>query len=80
MVIVSAPLDDTAALNSGAVHLFVGPVGGVAEPPDVAGTPLETREPPSPNPGFWAVVMGSLAAGTTALLCAAWYARRRLTR
>ena len=50
-------------------------VGGIAELPEVAGTPLERDSSSGPSPGFLAGI-GVIAASTVALGGAAWYARR----
>ena len=52
------------------------PVGGIAELPDAAGTPLETPGSSGPSAG----VVAAIAAGTVTFGGAAWYARRRFTR
>ena len=63
--------------------LFPGwktPVGGIAEPPDVARLPLDTSESAGSTMGFLAAVA---AAGTASLLAlggVAWYARKRWFR
>ena len=55
------------------------PVGGIAELPEVAGTPLETEGSSGPSAG----VLAGVAAGTAGVVGlggAAWYARRRWLR
>ena len=52
------------------------PVGGIAELPDVAGTPLEAEGSWVPSAGVVAGVVTAVAAGALALGGAAWYARR----
>lgn len=55
-------------------------VGGIAELPEVAGTPLETAGSLGSNTGLLAGVVAAIAAGTVTLGGAAWYARRRCVR
>ena len=55
-------------------------VGGIAELPEVAGTPLETGGSSGGNVGILAGVVGAVAVGAVALGVAAGYARRRWTR
>ena len=55
-------------------------VGGIAELPEVAGTPLEAAGLSSAGGSPFASVAGAVAAGTLALTSAVWYARRRLVR
>ena len=55
-------------------------VGGIAELPEVAGTPLETAGSSGNSTGLIAGVVAAIAAGTVTLTGAAWYARRRFTR
>ncbi len=52
-------------------------VGGIAELPEVAGTPLETDGSSGPSAGLLAGVVGATAIGAIALGGAAWYTRRR---
>ena len=56
------------------------PVGGIADLPEVAGTPLETGGSSGPSTTLLASLAGAIAAGTLALGGAAWYARRRWAR
>ncbi len=51
------------------------PVGGAAELPEVAGTPMETD---GSSGGSTAVLAGTASAMALALAVATWYARRRL--
>ena len=53
------------------------PVGGIAELPDVAGTPLETGGSSGRSANVVAGIAVAAAAGALALGGAAWYARRR---
>jgi hypothetical protein len=53
-------------------------VGGIAELPQVAGTPLEAPESSGGNVGV--IVAALLAAGVVTLAGGAWYARRRWLR
>ena len=72
---------------AGAAYVFQEPppgppedcVGGIAELPDVAGTPLEAEAggPWGPSASVVAGVVAAIAAGALALGGAAWYARRR---
>ena len=55
-------------------------VGGVAELPEVAGTPLEAHESSASSTGLLASLAAAVASGTFALGGAAWYARRRWLR
>ena len=52
-------------------------IGGVAELPEVTGTPLETTGSSGSSTGLLAGIVAAIAAGTVALGGAAWYARRR---
>jgi hypothetical protein len=56
------------------------PVGGIAELPDVASTPLEAQNSSGPDAGLLAGVAAAVAAGLLALFSGAWYARRRRLR
>ena len=53
------------------------PVGGVAELPEAAGSPLEAGGSSGSSPGVLAGIAAALAAGAVALGGAAWWARRR---
>ena len=53
-------------------------VGGIAELPEVAGTPLETDGSSGPSAGVLAGIVAAIAAVAVALTGAAWYVRRRL--
>lgn len=65
---------DTLIINCGEPS-----VGGVAELPEVAGTPLETGGSPGSSAGVLAgTIAGAVLAATIALGGAAWWARRRL--
>ena len=55
-------------------------VGGIAELPEVAGTPLDAPESSGLSAGILVGVAGAVAAGAVALGGAAWYARRRRLR
>ena len=64
---------------SSAVEIFqLAPVGGLAELPDVAGSPLEAEGSSGPSAGVLAGV-ATAAVGAVALGGAARYARRRRT-
>ena len=52
-------------------------VGGVAELPEVAATPLGAPDSSASTAGLLISMAGAVAAGTLALGGAAWYARRR---
>ncbi len=56
------------------------PVGGVAELPDVAETPLEAADSSGLSAGVAAGIVAAAAAGVLALGGASWYARRRWRR
>ena len=60
--------------NADQITIDCGPVGGIAELPEVAGTPLEVAGSSRLNAGVLAAVA---AAGAVTLGGAAWYARRR---
>ena len=71
------------APQSPSVRSHIGPdcspsVGGIAELPDVAGTPLEAPASSRSNAAVLAGIAAAVAAGAVALGGAAWYARRRL--
>ncbi len=55
-------------------------VGGIAELPEEAGTPLETSGSSGGNAGVLPGVAVAAAAGAIALAGAAWYARRRWSK
>lgn len=62
----------------GVIVVQSGPVGGIAELPEVAGTPLEAPgSSRSTSAGLLASIAAAVAAGTVTLSGAAWYARRR---
>ena len=54
-----------------------GYVGGIAELPEVAGTPLEAAGSSGSNTGLIAGIVAAIAAGSATLTGWAWYARRR---
>ena len=61
-------------------RLAANAVGGVAELPEVAGTPLEATGSSGPGADVpSATIAGAAIAGTLALSGAAWYAWRRQT-
>jgi hypothetical protein len=79
--VVGAYLEDGAGSNRGAAYVFGPPaVGGVAELPDLAGTPLDTGGSPGGGAGITAWVAVALATGAMALVGAAWYGKRRWVR
>ena len=53
------------------------PVGGIAELPDAAGTPLEATDSSGGSIGMWVVVAAGVVGGALALGGAGWYVRRR---
>ena len=55
-------------------------IGGIAELPEVAGTPLDATGSSDGNAGLFAGVIVAVAAGTVALGGAAWYIRRQRQR
>ena len=55
-------------------------VGGIAELPEVAATPLEAPNSSRSSTGLLTSLAGAVAAGTLALGGAVWYARRRWAR
>lgn len=59
---------------------FAPGVGGIAEPPHVAGAPLEEPRSLGGNAGVLAGIAAAATAGAVALGGAAWYARRRRVR
>lgn len=69
-------LDDFAAGTTGTMP--DPPVGGIAELPEVAGTPLETDGSSGPSASVVAGIVAAVATGLVALIGAAWYARRRV--
>ena len=81
-VVVGALGDDAGGAEAGTAYVFEAPavVGGIAELPEVAGTPLDTPDSSGSNIGLLATVAGAIAAGALALGGAAWYARRRWAR
>ena len=56
------------------------PVGGVAELPDVATTPLDVSGSSGSNAGLIATLVAIAAAAATTMGAGALYARKRLTR
>ena len=56
------------------------PVGGIAELPEVAGTPLDATGASGSSAGLLAGVIAAVAAGAVALGGAAWYTRRQRQR
>ena len=63
--------------NADQITIDCGAVGGVAELPEVAGTPLEATDSSGSNTGLIAGIVAAIAAGSATLGGAAWYARRR---
>ena len=70
----------TPGLSVGdAVEIFqLGAIGGVTEPPERAGTPLETDGSSSLSAGTLAATVIAILAAAVALVFAAWYAKRWL--
>lgn len=56
---------------------WAGPVGGIAELPEITGKEAASSEPSETNYAFWAGIAAAAAVGTIALVGTAWYARRR---
>ena len=52
-------------------------VGGIAELPDMAGTPLDAPDSSGGNTGLLAAVIAAATAGALKIGGAAWYARKR---
>ncbi len=75
-------LDDTGANSTGAAYLFQAPaVGGIAELPAAAETPLEAPRSPGPNAGALAGIAAAAAASALGGLAGGvWWARRRTKR
>ena len=61
-----------------AEHDTRAPVGGIAEPAEVAGSPAASTSDSST--GTYAALAGALAAAAVAIAAGAWYARRRFSR
>ena len=70
--------DPSPENNAGVIGTLVLPVGGIAELPDVASTPLEAEGSSGPGAGLVAGIAAAVAAGALALGGAAWYAGRRI--
>ena len=69
---------DLKVLHCGDANCSPKGVGGIAEVPAVAGSPLETPDSSGGNGGLLvSVIAASATAGALALGGAAWYARRR---
>ena len=68
--------DDTAADTAPDWQPLVG-VGGIAELPEVAGTPVESPGSSGSSKGLLVGIVAAIAAGSVTLGGAAWYARRR---
>ena len=66
--------------NSRTVLQLASAVGGIAELPDVAGTPVEALNTSNGNAGLLAGVAAAAIAGAVALGGAAWYTRKRWPR
>ena len=71
---------ELAEAGSESLTIHCVSVGGIAELPEVAGTPLEEPGSPGGNAGMLAGVIAAVAGGTIALGGAAWFARRRWVR
>ncbi|MCH8901759.1 MAG: hypothetical protein IIC88_05615 [Chloroflexi bacterium] len=63
--------------NADQITIDCGDVGGIAELPEVAGTPLEAAGSSGSNTGLIAGIVAAIAAGSATLTGGAWYARRR---
>ena len=71
LVLSNGGVTDTIAV------LCQGAVGGIAELPEVAGTPLDATGSSDGNAGLFAGIIAAVVAGAVALGSAAWYVRRR---
>ena len=69
---------EVAEAGSESLTIHCISVGGLAELPEVAGTPLEAPDSSGGSTALLAGVVGATAIGAVALGAAAWYARRRL--
>ena len=69
---------NSVEFNFGTNPCVANAVGGIAELPEVAGTPLETDGSSDGGTGLLAGVAVAVGAGAITLAGAAWYARRRL--
>ena len=79
--VVGANLEDGAGVDRGAAYVFEPlAVGGIAELPDVARTPLEAPESSGTSVGVVASIAAAIAAGGMASGGTACYARRRWLR
>ena len=71
--------DSAGNIASGPTSILCQAVGGVAELPEVASTPLEAPDSSGSNTGALAgAIAGAVLAGGVTLGGAAWYKRRRL--
>ena len=78
-VIVSARLEDAGGNNAGAAYVFQEPsVGGIAEPADVATSPVETSGSSVPSLALVAAIAAAVVI--IAVASTAWYAKRRWGR
>lgn len=71
--------NDNATIGWGTIPGLIpsAGVGGVVEPPEVAGPPLQTGGSAGRGAGILAGIAAAVAAGAVVLGGAAWYARRR---
>jgi hypothetical protein len=83
-IVVGAPLENVGGkLSQGRAYVFSSPspVGGIAEPPDVAKTSADEARAPTEDSGWsaggYAALAGGLAATAAAIATGGWYARRR---
>jgi hypothetical protein len=73
--------NDNATIGWGTIPGLIpsSGVGGVAEPPEVAGPALQTGGSSRTSAGLLAGIAAAVAAGAVALGGAAWYLRKRLS-
>ena len=77
--VVGAFAEDAEGLTAGAAYVFgpAGPVGGIAELPEVAGVPVKT---PASSRSNTLPLIAATVAGAIALSGVVWYARRQRLR
>jgi len=82
-IVVGAPHEDVGGnADQGRAYVFSepGPVGGIAELPELGGTPLAVGGSWDPSGVVLAGIAAGAAAGALSLAAAAWYVRRRWLR
>lgn len=78
---VAADLETTVEVFDGCGNSFSQGVGGIAELPEAARAPLEAPASSGADAGLLAgIIGGAVAAGSVALVGAAWYVRGRRLR